>query len=84
MASMVTMQPNKDSPYSIDIECLAIWHADASLSETDAHRGITITAHSVLFGAIRETIAWLTGRQPYGPLMIGLSVLRPKAKPPED
>ena len=83
MTTTVNKEGNKESPYSIDIECLAILHADATLSEADAHRGITITGHSVLFGAIRETIAWLTSRQPYGPLMLGLSVLRPKQKPPE-
>lgn len=83
MTTLVNKEGDLNSPYSIDIECIAILHADASLSESDARRGVTITAHSVLFGAIRETIAWLTGRQPYGPLMLGLSVLRPKTKPPE-
>ena len=48
------------------------------LTEEEALRGVTITAHSVLYGAIRETVAWLTGRQVYGSLLLGLSVLRNK------
>lgn len=83
MTTAINKEGNPESPYSIDIECLAILHADATLSEEEAHRGITITGHSVLFGAIRETVAWLTSRQPFGPLMLGLSVLRPKQKPAE-
>jgi hypothetical protein len=32
----------------------------------------------VVYGAIREAVLWLTGRQPYGPLSLGLSVLKPQ------
>lgn len=78
MATLVNPDRDTGSPYYIDIECVAILRADATLTDEEAKRGVTITAHSVLFGAIRETVAWLTGRQPYGPLMLGLSVLRPK------
>lgn len=67
-------------PYSIDMECMALLHADETLTDAEAARGVTITAHSVLYGAIRETVAWLTGRQPYGPLMLGLSVLQTSKK----
>lgn len=74
--------PSQDNslPYSIDMECMALLRADESLAEADAARGVTITAHSVLYGAIREAVAWLTGRQPYGPLMLGLSVLQTAPK----
>lgn len=68
------MEPN--SPYFIDMECIAIFVADDTLSEGEALRGVTITAHNVLYGAIRESVLWLTSRQPFGPLMLGLSVLR--------
>lgn len=68
------MEPN--SPYFIDMECIAIFVADDTLSEEEARRGVTITAHNVLFGAIRESVLWLTSRQPFGPLMLGLSVLK--------
>ena len=81
-ASMRTLiNPSMDTslPYSIDMECVAFFAVDGTLSDADALRGVTITAHSVLYGAIREATAWLTGRQAYGTLMLGLSVLRPKA-----
>lgn len=62
-------------PYKIDIECIAILVADDSLNEEEKERGLLITGHSVLFGAIRETVSWITGRHPYGPMMLGLSIL---------
>lgn len=70
----------KNAPYCIDMECFCILSADESLSYEDAARGITITAHSVLYGAIREAVAWITARQPYGPLTLGLSVLQGNQK----
>ena len=80
-ASMRTVvNANSDSawPYFIDMECIAVLGADDTLTEEEAYRGVTITAHSVLYGAIREAVAWITSRQPFGPQMLGLSVLRPK------
>lgn len=68
-------------PYVIDMECVGLFFVDDSLSEEDALRGTMITAHSVLYGAIREAVAWITGRQPFGQLMLGLSILQ--AKQPE-
>ncbi len=70
-------------PYTIDMECIAVFTADDTLSEEEALRGVYITANSVLYGAIRESVAWITGRQPYGPLVLGLSVIQPPAKTPE-
>lgn len=80
MRTVINKEGNTDHPYIIDIECHAILTADATLTPQEAHRGVTITAHSVLYGAIRETMAWLTGRQPYGPVVIGLSVLAKQQK----
>ena len=77
MSSTMNLELSKEYPYSIDMECFADLRADATLTEEEAMRGVHITAHSVLYGAIRESVAWLTGRQIYGPLMLGLSVLRP-------
>lgn len=82
MRTQVNLEMDKAYPYCIDMECLATITADDSLTEDEALRGVAITANSVLFGAIREAVAWLTGRQPYGPLMFGLSVLR--SAPPGD
>lgn len=81
MQTHVNQEMEKSSPYCIDMECIAILYADDSLTEEEAMRGVTITGHSVLFGAIREAVAWLTGRQPYGPLMLGLSVLQSAPRP---
>ena len=81
MKTLVNQSFDKASPYAIDMECVAVLIADDTLTEEEARRGVMITGHSVLYGAIREATAWLTGRQPYGQLMMGLSVLR--GKPPE-
>ena len=82
MKTVVNQALDKASPYFIDMECIAILRVDDTLNEEEAKRGLTITGHSVAFGAIREAVAWLTGRQAYGPLMLGLSVL--KAPPGKD
>jgi len=75
MRTIVNAERDPSSPYHVDIQCAAQLTSDESLGEQEARRGVLITAHSVLFGAIRETVSWLTGRQPYGPLLLGLSVL---------
>lgn len=84
MRSSINLQKDSKSPYCIEMECMAQFQTDGTLDEKTAHRGVLITAHNVLYGAIRETISWLTGRQPYGPLLLGLSVLRPPPAPPAD
>lgn len=76
MKTLVNPSMDKASPYCVDMECLAVLLADATLNEDEALRGVTITGHSVLFGAIREAVAWITGRQPYGPILLGLSILK--------
>jgi preprotein translocase subunit SecB len=80
MQTNVNKAANPDHPYVIDVECHAAFHAEDTLSDEDASKGVMITAHSVLYGAIRETVAWLTGRQPHGPIMLGLSILSSKAE----
>lgn len=81
MSSVFNRALDKSKPYYFEMECLALLYADDSLSEPEAAKGIAITAHSVLYGAIREAVAWMTARQPFGPLALGLSVLRTSAKP---
>jgi hypothetical protein len=68
-------------PYSIDMECMARLATDGSLGAEDEIRAVTINGHSACYGAIREAVAWLTSRQPHGPVHLGLSVLRPKPAP---
>ncbi len=79
MRSVMNAENDPIAPYKIDMECVGIFTVDDTLNAEDALRGVTITAHSVLYGAIREAVSWITGRQPYGPLSLGLSVLRSAA-----
>ena len=76
MKSVFNHAENPTYPYVIDMECLAVFAADSSLPHDEALRAATITGHSVLYGAIREAVSWITGRQPYGPFMLGISVLK--------
>ena len=76
MRTTINPEMKKTSPYFIDMECTAILIANDSLTPEDALRGVTMTGHSVVYGAIREAVLWMTGRQPYGPLSLGLSVLK--------
>ena len=77
MQTKINLDQDVTHPYLIDIECVGVFVVDATLSEDDAHRGVMITAHSVLYGAIREAVSWITGRHAYGQLMLGLSVIQP-------
>ena len=76
MRSTFNSNGDPSAPYTIDMQCVGLFVADSSLSPEDAPRAVTITAHNVLYGAIREAIAWITGRQPFGTLVLGLSVLQ--------
>jgi preprotein translocase subunit SecB len=77
MRTIINPAMDKKYPYSIDMECFGAFNTDNTLTADEALKGVTITAHNVLYGAIREAVSWLTARQPYGPLMLGLSVLQP-------
>ena len=77
MQTKINLEQEVAYPYSIDIECVGIFVVDDTLVEDEAYRAVMITAHSVLYGAIRETVAWITGRHPYGPFVLGLSVIQP-------
>ena len=81
MRSKLNASGDPSFPYIIDMECIAVLTADDTLSQELAARGVMITAHSVLYGAIREAVAWITGRQPFGQLMLGLSVLQGSSAP---
>lgn len=78
MTTVLNPEKTTDFPYSLHLECTALFRVlDETLTPPETHRGVTITGHNVLFGAIRETVAWVTSRQPYGPFIFGLSVLVP-------
>lgn len=77
MRTVANKEMDPAAPYFIDVECMAMFSVEEGMPEAEALKGVTINGHSVCYGAIRETVAWLTGRQPYGPLLLGLSVLKP-------
>ena len=80
MKSTVNANRDKSSPYFVDVECMALLRVvDKSLSEDEAKGGALVTGHNVLYGAIREAVAWSTGRHAYGQLLLGLSFLKPKS-----
>lgn len=82
---VVTMRmifnPDNDpaSGYSIDMECVGLFSV-TGLPDEEALRAVTIVGHSVVYGAIREAVLWITGRHPFGPLSLGVSVLEPRKK----
>ncbi len=77
MRTQFNQNQDKTYPYSIDMECVGFFTSDDTLTDDEALRGVTITAHNVLYGAIREAVSWITSRQAYGPMVFGLSILRP-------
>ncbi|MCB1955762.1 MAG: hypothetical protein KDG55_08795 [Rhodocyclaceae bacterium] len=89
---MVTMKTSFNdemdtrAPYMADMECVGFFNVDRAEvpSVEEAVRGVTVTSHAVLYGAIREAIGWISGRQPYGPLTLGLSILAPNTEVSRD
>ncbi|MEO8418740.1 MAG: hypothetical protein ABI475_08460 [Methylophilaceae bacterium] len=83
MTTKLNMDKDPTDPYMVDMECIAILHVNnPEMSKDEALKGVTITGHSVAYGAIREAVSWITGRHPYGSLSLGLSILNQKK--PED
>lgn len=85
MSSKFNIKGDPAYPYIIDMECIGVFLVDTKLSKEETVRAVMITAHGVLYGAIREAVQWITGRQPFGQIMLGLSILRPtqQEKPKE-
>ena len=81
MRTILNQEGNPSTPYHIDMESIGTFVVDRELPKEEAQRAVMITAHSVLYGAIREAVAWITGRQPYGQVTLGLSILKPLNKP---
>ena len=75
MQTLMNADKNPLDPYMIDMECVAQLHINNDLSREEAMKAATITGHSVVYGAIREAVSWITGRHPFGPVSLGLSIL---------
>jgi preprotein translocase subunit SecB len=78
MKTLFNEESSSLAPYMIDMECIALFKVDSQVNRDEIIRRLTITGHSVLYGAIREAVSWITSRQPNGPLNLGLSVLKDK------
>lgn len=75
MNTVVNPDKAKQSPYFIELICLAVFEYPESMNADEARRAVTITGHHVCYGAIRECVSWMTGRLPYGSVNLGLSIL---------
>jgi hypothetical protein len=87
LAQMNTIvNPNKtsDEPYHLELICLAVFEYPPNMPIDEAKRAVMITGHNVCYGAIRETVSWITGRLPYGPVQLGLSILNPPKRLTEE
>ena len=81
MMSKMNLDGSTRHPYIIDMECFGIFHVADEADDEVRSRGLLVVAHNVLYGAIREAVAWLTGRQANGQVSLGLSLLEPKKNP---
>jgi preprotein translocase subunit SecB len=84
MTTLFNQESESTAPYMIDMECIAVFLVDENISKEETLKRLSITGHSVVYGAIREAVSWITSRQPYGPLNLGLSILNPIVKPSEN
>lgn len=82
MRTVINKDQNQSQPYMIDMECIAMFTVKDQLEGDEAKRGTALVAHNVLYGALREAICTITARQPYGPVLLGLSLLQSNAPPP--
>lgn len=81
MTSQFNLSMDPAEPYAIDISCMGVFSVvDPSISEDELMKALTITGHSVVYGAIRETVSWITSRSIYGAFIFGISVLKPQPK----
>ena len=80
MNTILNEDKDPADPYYINMECLVLFEAHPELPKDEALKAVTVTGHSVAYGAIREAVSWMTSRQPFGPLALGLSWLTPTAK----
>ena len=82
MTSQFNLAKDPMEPYAIDVSCIGIFQVvDPEMSAEEAIKAISMTGHSVVYGAIRETVAWITSRSIFGLFTFGISVLKPQPNP---
>lgn len=76
-------QQNPFLPYSFDVECVGMFEWVGPLkSEEEMVAGVTVVAHSVLYGASREMILSTSSRGPHGGFILSIAILRDKPASP--
>lgn len=84
MNTVINPEKTNQHPYFIEITCLAVFQYPDNMPLDEAKRGAMITGHNVCYGAIRENVSWISGRLPYGPVNLGLSVLNLPPRPTQE
>lgn len=72
-----------EAPYFMDIEAVAFFQVKEKVEEAELRKGILIVGHQILYGAIREAVAFNTSRQAFDQFTLGISMLDIKKKPTE-
>ena len=71
-------------PYAVDISCMTTVKVKIPKSEAEDREIVAITAHQMLFPAIREMAAMITARQPWGQMTLGFSQMKAVPADPEE
>ena len=83
-ALMVSVSTNntssKNPPYTFKIEAYAILVVTGAADEAAEQKVITSNGFPIVMGAIRERIAHLTGRAPWGRFLVNTIPLQPVAE----
>lgn len=69
-----------NSPYTLDIECVAVVRFTEPMSEADQVRRAHMLGHNTLYASCREAVLSATGRQVWGPFLLGFGILTPTPK----
>lgn len=78
MNSSFNLEQDISEPYLIDVMCIGIFKViDKNVTPDQINKALNITGHSVVYGAIRENVMFITSRCVYGAFMLGLSILQP-------
>ena len=68
---------SKNAPYTFAVEAYAIVNVTGTTDEAAMQQLLTTNAFPIIMGAIRERIAHLTGRAPWGRFLINVIPLSP-------
>lgn len=62
--------PDPGPPYQVELEVVGTFVVDLGLLRNDVERLVQINGASILYSAAREYLLMVTGRGPWGPLML--------------